>query len=492
MAQSIDESAENWYYFRSFIIGEKQHIRRKTMKEVLFGGAFNPAGVHHREIARALAAMDMFDRVTVVVCGPRPDKPTTNDIDPVHRAVIADLTFGSLGPKVHVDLSDLELNTFTRTHELDERHSKDGREVWHLVGTDIITGGKDKASLIHRVWTHGPELWEKLNFIVSIRNGIRFDERDLPPKHVLLHIGGDGSSEEIRRAAANHLSLRELVVPAAADYIERNNLYRGGVGAERSRLALTDPRPLFIADEHRPEAVSLAERLRAQYDDGDPNLIVTLGGDGTLLHAIRKHWRLRLPFFPVHLGTYGYLLNDVKGEVDDRFFRGAFTTLRSPMLHIDGMGIDGTNYECLAFNDAWLQIEMGKTGWFGISVNGTTRFPRLMADGVLVATAAGSTAYARAMGAKPIPIGTELLVLAGSNVFDPPHWRNGANLPLGSLIELRNADTSGYRKSYGFADGQALGEISSLAIRTSRIAAPEIAYLHFEEIAEKIIAAQFS
>jgi NAD kinase len=282
------------------------------------------------------------------------------------------------------------------------------------------------------------------------------------------------------------------VVPAVAEYIERNNLYRGGTGSERSRLILTDPQPLFVADQHRPEAVALAERLRSQYDSRNPNLIVTLGGDGTLLHAIQQYWHLRLPFFPIHFGTYGYLLNDVKEEVDDRFFHRAFTTLRSPMLHIDGRGSDGTVHERLAFNDAWLQIEMGKTGWFEVSVNGVTRFPRLMADGILVATAAGSTAYARAMGAKPIPIGTDLLILAGSNVFDPPHWRNGANLPLGSIIELRNADASGYRKAYGFADGKALGEVTSLTVRTSRIAAPEIAYLRYDEIAEKVIAAQFS
>jgi hypothetical protein len=33
--------------------------------------------------------MGMFDRVTIVACGPRPDKPTTNDIDPVHRAAMS-------------------------------------------------------------------------------------------------------------------------------------------------------------------------------------------------------------------------------------------------------------------------------------------------------------------------------------------------------------------------------------------------------------------
>ena len=467
------------------------------MRIVLFGGAFNPSGTHHRGIARALAGMSMFDAVDIVVCGPRPDKPTTNDIDPVHRAVIADLTFGSLGPKVHVDLSDLELNVFTRTHELDDRYSRDGNEVWHLVGADLIAGGRNGASPIHRGWAHGPELWKKLNFVIAIRKGTPFDERDLPPKYVLLDIDNDGSSEKIRRLAAGHHSLDGLVVPAVADYMERHNLYRGGMGSERSLLTVANPRPLFVVDEHRPEAIALAEKLRPLYGEKDPNLIVTLGGDGTLLHAVQNHWRRRLPFVPFNLGTYGYLLNDAKDEMDGALLGRTFTTLRSPMLHVEAVGTDGIMHEQLAFNDAWVQVETkrdekAKAGWFEVSVNDKVRFPRLMADGVLVATAAGSTAYARAMGAKPIPIGTNLLVLAGSNVFDPPHWRNGANLSLRSAIELRNADSTGYRKIFGFADGYNLGEIISMTVRTSRIAAPEIAYLRYDEIAEKVIAAQFS
>jgi NAD kinase len=462
------------------------------MKKAIFGGAFNPPGVHHFEVARAVRDTNLFDELRVVVCGPRPDKPTTNDIAPVHRAVMADLTFKPLGEKVHVDLSDLELNTFTRTEELHARHSRDGSELWHVVGTDLIAGGKDGVSVIHRVWVNGPELWNRLRFVVCVREGVPFDEADLPPRHMLLHVGSGGSSEEIRRRASNHLSLDGLVVPAVAEYIERNHLYRGGVGSHRSRLAIADPRPLFIVDKRRKEAVALAEKLCPRYDEKDPNLIVTLGGDGTLFHAVEDHWPLRLPFLPVHMGTHGYLLNDVKSEINDAFFRQEFTTLRSPMLHVEAVGRDGIVREHLAFNDAWMQVEMGKAGWSKVSVNGVVRFPRLMADGVLAATAAGSTAYARAMGAKPIPIGTDLLVLAGSNVFDPPHWRQGANLPTDSVIELSNADPTGYRKLYGFADGHPLGEVISMRIRTSRIAAPEIAYLRYEDIAEKVAAAQFS
>ena len=463
------------------------------MKKLLFGGAFNPAGEHHLAIAKAARALGIFGKIIVPVCGPRPDKPTTDDIDPIHRGVMADLTFGSLGSDVEVDLSDLELDTFTRTQELEARHSADGSKVWHLVGTDWLVGGKDGQSLIHRIWVNGPELWNRLNFLVVLREGVPFDRRDLPPHHMILPINQPGSSEEIRRRAANHLSLDGLVVPSVAAYIERNNLYRGGgIGFTRSKLQLADPRPLIIVDERRPEAVALAERIRSLYETHDPNVAVTLGGDGTLMHGVQNHWRLRLPIIPVHLGTHGFLLNDVKDEIDSGFLEKSFTTLRSPMFHVEAVGRDGTVHECLAFNDAWIQVEMGKTGWFEILVNGVVRIPRLMADGVLAATAAGSTAYARAMGAKPIPIGTNLFMLVGSNVFDPPHWRNGAHLPLGSKIELRTADPTGYRKIYGFADGKNLGEIVSMKVRMSRIAAPEIAYLHFEDVEEKVISAQFS
>ena len=39
------------------------------------------------------------------------------------------------------------------------------------------------------------------------------------------------------------------------------------------------------------------------------NLIVVIGGDGTMLHAIREHWRSRLPFLGVNAGHLGFLLN---------------------------------------------------------------------------------------------------------------------------------------------------------------------------------------
>src|SRR5205823_8694325 len=77
----------------------------------------------------------------------------------------------------------------------------------------------------------------------------------------------------------------------------------------------------------------------------------------------------------------------------------------------------------LAFNDGWVERATGQTAWVRLQVNGEEVLPKVVADGVLVATAAGSTSYARAMGATPVPFPVPALLLVGSNVLSPDGWK---------------------------------------------------------------------
>src|SRR5215813_15537488 len=165
-----------------------------SQKIAVFGGSFNPPGLHHRHIAEALD--ERFDHVIVYPCGPRADKPTTNDVDPVYRATMVDLAFGDL-PKVEVCLDDLEQNQFTRTHDLQARYEHRG-EIWHVIGSDLIAGGGEEKSFIHRIWQDGPALWKSLNFLVVTRPGFEVTPADLPPRHQLLPLETMGSSAHIR------------------------------------------------------------------------------------------------------------------------------------------------------------------------------------------------------------------------------------------------------------------------------------------------------
>ncbi|MEY4744641.1 MAG: hypothetical protein RL272_586 [Candidatus Parcubacteria bacterium] len=451
-------------------------------KTAVFGGSYNPSAVHHRDIAAAVAPH--FDKVIVVPCGPRPDKPATGDIGPFHRAAMADLTFRGI-PKVEVDLFDLEHATFTRTHALDERYAaREGGEIWHVVGADLVKGGKDGASSIQRTWEKGEELWRRCRFVVIAREGFPLDEADLPPDRMVITPPASGSSTSIRERAFRRESVACLVTPEVAAYMDRYNLYRGAVPMRTTRMAFPEPKALMVFDDRNPRAAALAARFEGYAADGaHADCILVIGGDGTMLHAIRKHWRRRLPFIGVNAGHKGYLLNDAAELVDPSFLFDRMHGQLLPLLYVECEAPGGATVGFYAFNDAWVQC-VGQCAWLEVSVDGRVRIPKLVGDGALVSTAAGSTAYARAMGATPLLVDANAYLLVGNNVVEPRGWKS-IPLSLESSAEFRSLDTS-KRPLRAYVDGEDSGVVSRMRVRMSRIAAVELAFTPHRDMAAKL------
>ena len=189
----------------------------------VLGGFFDPSGMHHREIAIAVAPL--CDELIIVPSGNRPDWPGkemhyTASID---RARMAQMTFGDL-LGVRIDLFDINNPMFATAIELEERYRPEGA-VWHVVGGDWITGAGDGRSVIQEKWHRGRELWQKSGFIVIPRDGVIPAGIDLPPRHQLLVLHVVGSGAEIRERVAQGLSITGLVMPEAEDYIYERGLY---------------------------------------------------------------------------------------------------------------------------------------------------------------------------------------------------------------------------------------------------------------------------
>src|SRR5581483_1121947 len=91
----------------------------------------------------------------------------------------------------------------------------------------------------------------------------------------------------------------------------------------------------------------------------------------------------------------------------------------------------------LTFNDAWLERSTGQSAWLQVSISDKLRLPKLVCDGLLVSTPAGSTAYARSMGATPLLADTPAWLVVGSNVAQPPHWKS-ALLSEDTVGKLQN------------------------------------------------------
>jgi NAD+ kinase len=452
----------------------------------LFGGSFNPPGLHHRRIAELLSRH--FDEVRVIPCGPRPDKPEVNSVPAVFRATLCDITFSDV-PRVVVDLFDLEHDTFTRNHALEQRFSPRG-EVWHVVGADWLTGGRNGQSAIHLGWEKGLELWEKSRFVVLTRPGHDLDPADLPPHCEFLTLELTDSSTTIRDLLLHGQSADHLLTDKARRYIERYGLYRGTNPATWSRGSLADWLGSLQIDERNPKAREWAAQLEeACVSKDQPDYILCLGGDGAMLRSIREHWRRRLPFFGINAGNLGFLMNAPEQVFESPFPPDEVIFRQLPLLFIEMENMDGQILTAYAFNDSWVERSTSQSAWLEVHVNGISRLPKLIADGALVSTAAGSTAYARSMGASPLLADTPAWLLVGSNVMEPAHWKS-ALLSHDSHIEIQNLDND-KRPLVAYVDGIPQGPVKSMKARLSRAATVEVVFLANRDMAEKIAGIQF-
>lgn len=462
-------------------------------KIFLYGGSFYPPGVHHEAVARIIVSiLDSEDRFIVIPCGPREDKMMVNDLSVNHRAALCDLAFGQI-PGVEIDLTDLEHASFSRAWDLNQQFQKQfpNHEICHVIGADLIAGGAQGESEIQKKWFRGIEVWNSLHFVVQRREGVQWTKADLPPNSVVVDPTLSGSSTEIRDCIFRHEPFKHLVSEPVRAYIERHQLFTGRV-TEGAAILREPFRPIVLADHSKPKAMALAAELEEAFppNEGVRNCYVVIGGDGFMLRAIRSHWQSRLPFFGINAGTLGFLLNDLpfNNAVTRLTHCDYLKTYTQQLLFVDCTLPDGTHSQAIAFNDALVDRHTKQTAWLRVTIDDNVMFENMMSDGVLVATAAGSTGYARAMGGSPIMIGTSMIVLAGSNVCSHV-WRS-AGLPMQSEIQFDVLDPI-KRPVDAVIDGIDFGSVTQMRVRVSRIASAELAFLPETDLAAKISRLQF-
>ncbi|MFU8876574.1 MAG: NAD kinase [Wenzhouxiangellaceae bacterium] len=193
----------------------------------------------------------------------------------------------------------------------------------------------------------------------------------------------------------------------------------------------------FLASSH-PRAREALEQMIGRYGNSTPDeaeVLVALGGDGFMLHTLHENSARKLPVFGMHLGEVGFLMNRFSIEdLPQRIADSARFELAP--LRMDAETVDGSEYTALAINEIALLRQTNQAAHIRILVNGTERVERLVADGVLLATAAGSTAYNLSAHGPILPLGTEAVVLTPISPFRPRRWR-GAVLPAAVEVEFQ-------------------------------------------------------
>lgn len=193
----------------------------------------------------------------------------------------------------------------------------------------------------------------------------------------------------------------------------------------------------FVASRN-PQAVEALERLRQRYGEiprEQADVLVVLGGDGFMLHTLHENSDRSLPVFGMHLGEVGFLMNRFDADGLPERIRNAQDVSLNP-LEMQVEDLAGTSHRALAINEVALLRQTSQAAHIRILVNDRTRVEHLVADGALVATAAGSTAYNLSAHGPILPLGTEAIVLTPISPFRPRRWR-GAVLPAAARVEFQ-------------------------------------------------------
>jgi NAD+ kinase len=191
----------------------------------------------------------------------------------------------------------------------------------------------------------------------------------------------------------------------------------------------------FSADT--PQAQKAKEALVRLYGDTPlekSDVVVALGGDGSMLRALHDSVKHKKPVFGMNRGSIGFLLNNYRDEGLKERLKAAHTVKINP-LRMKVKTMAGKVLNELAMNEVSLLRETRQTAKLRIKIDNVVRLEELICDGIIVATPAGSTAYNLSAHGPIIPLSAGLLALTPISAFRPRRWK-GALLPQSSRISF--------------------------------------------------------
>jgi NAD+ kinase len=210
-----------------------------------------------------------------------------------------------------------------------------------------------------------------------------------------------------------------------------------GASRDDNAQAATPFNTIAFVASGNPTAQAAAAALTQRYgsvDPADADVVVALGGDGLMLQTQHRFMGTGKLIYGMNKGTVGFLMNEF---VEDGLWERLSAAQRSvvhPLL-METWDLENRPHVARAINEVSMLRQIHQAAKLRISVDGKVRLSELVADGILVSTPAGSTAYNLSVGGPILPLNAPLLAMTPISAFRPRRWR-GALLPDRARIAI--------------------------------------------------------
>jgi len=193
-------------------------------------------------------------------------------------------------------------------------------------------------------------------------------------------------------------------------------------------------------------------------------IIVVAGGDGYMLSTLKKFILYKKPFYGINCGSFGFLMNKYDNNDLKKKIKNAKKTIINPLQIISSNKKHKKNL--IAFNEISLFRQSRQTASLRIKIEKKIIIKKLVGDGVLISTPAGSTAYNLSANGPILSLNSGKLAITPISPFRPRRWK-GKIISNSLKIKLINLDPK-KRPVAAVADNYEIRNIKSLTVKTKK------------------------
>ena len=195
------------------------------------------------------------------------------------------------------------------------------------------------------------------------------------------------------------------------------------------------------------------------------NLIIVIGGDGFMLETMKKFHKFKKPFYGINSGNYGFLMNKFSKKHTIKNLSNAKKISIFPLEMIVKNKLSAIK-KSIAVNEISILRQSRQAASISIKCKSKYVIKKLISDGVLISTPAGSTAYNLSVHGPILSLNSKKLSISPISPFRPRRWK-GKIISDKSTVIIKNLNHK-KRPISAVADNLEFRNAKNITIKTNK------------------------
>jgi len=243
--------------------------------------------------------------------------------------------------------------------------------------------------------------------------------------------------------------------------------------------------PFIVSDKNKLSKkikFFLSKKINT-YSISSSNIIIVIGGDGFMLQILKKFHKFKKPFYGINSGSYGFLMNKFSSKnITNNLTKAKMVTI-SP-LEMSVRNKTGYLKKSIAINEVSILRQSRQAASISIFKSSKLIIKKLVSDGVLISTPAGSTAYNLSVHGPILSLDSKKLSISPISAFRPRRWK-GKVVRDNSKIIIKNLNVK-KRPISAVADNVEVRNAKTITIKTNKKIKFQLLYDKNRDLQKKI------